>query len=304
MRTHRARACIVGGRQAEQDSAGGGGGAAAAAAAARAISPSQPASDRTAPSSCPAGSARAAARPARPAASHTGAAAVLACTNRSTSPLPARPDAGSASSARAVASRCCKAFVGALHWTGCAMTMQGERREVEQDRGGDQCAAHRARCTIGAPSVSLQLRETHTFTSLPSCAASPRSIQHYKRKLYNVHEQLCKQHETAAPAPEVCCVRGYNRARRAPASSSLAIVSRCTTSGPSARRSVRAPAHMWARGVTSDTPAPPCTCARAAGRARRLRVCSALAPCGRWLQWRLRPAAVAAPSPGSGPRFK
>lgn len=31
-------------------------------------------------------------------------------------------------------------------------------------------------------------------------------------------------------------------------------------SGPSARRSVRLPAHMCARGVTSATPAPPCTC--------------------------------------------
>lgn len=36
----------------------------------------------------------------------------------------------------------------------------------------------------------------------------------------------------------------HSRERRAAASSSLAMVSRCTTSGPSARRSVRAPAHM------------------------------------------------------------
>lgn len=60
----------------------------------------------------------------------------------------------------------------------------------------------------------------------------------------------------------------HSRARVAPASSSLAMVSKWTMSGPSARRRVRAPANMCARGVTSLTPAAPCTCdAPGGGRA-------------------------------------
>ena len=46
----------------------------------------------------------------------------------------------------------------------------------------------------------------------------------------------------------------YSRARRR-ASSSLAMDARWTSSGPSAMRSVRAPAHSRASGVSSDTPA-------------------------------------------------
>jgi hypothetical protein len=42
------------------------------------------------------------------------------------------------------------------------------------------------------------------------------------------------------------------------ASSSLAIALRCTSSGPSARRSVRLCAHIIASGNSSDTPAAPC----------------------------------------------
>ena len=43
-------------------------------------------------------------------------------------------------------------------------------------------------------------------------------------------------------------------------SSILAIVSRCTSSGPSASRSVLAPANMRAKGWSSHTPKPPCSC--------------------------------------------
>ena len=42
-------------------------------------------------------------------------------------------------------------------------------------------------------------------------------------------------------------------------SSILAIVSRCTSSGPSASRSVLAPANMRARGWSPHTPSPPCS---------------------------------------------
>lgn len=41
-------------------------------------------------------------------------------------------------------------------------------------------------------------------------------------------------------------------------SSSLAMDMRWTSSGPSAMRSVRAPAHRRAKGTSSETPAPPC----------------------------------------------
>ena len=44
------------------------------------------------------------------------------------------------------------------------------------------------------------------------------------------------------------------------ASSSFAIDTRCTSSGPSASLSVLAPLHMAANGKSSHTPAPPCTC--------------------------------------------
>ena len=77
------------------------------------------------------------------------------------------------------------------------------------------------------------------------------------------------------PAPRPAQSRARRPAARA--SSSLATVSRCTTSGPSARRSVRAPAHMWARGVTSDTPAAPCVCGGGGGGGRRRRVWRRLA---------------------------
>eukprot|EP00055_Hartaetosiga_balthica_P004865 m.13420 g.13420 ORF g.13420 m.13420 type:complete len:62 (-) comp4151_c0_seq1:2236-2421(-) len=42
-------------------------------------------------------------------------------------------------------------------------------------------------------------------------------------------------------------------------SSSFTIVSKCTSSGPSAIRSVRAPVNMNANGVSSDIPAAPNT---------------------------------------------
>ena len=43
-------------------------------------------------------------------------------------------------------------------------------------------------------------------------------------------------------------------------SSRRAMAMRCTSSGPSAKRSVRAPAHSRASGKSSETPPPPCAC--------------------------------------------
>lgn len=54
-----------------------------------------------------------------------------------------------------------------------------------------------------------------------------------------------------------------NQSLDAVANSCLAIAARCTSSGPSASRIVRAPAHSLARGKSSQTPPPPCTCIKA-----------------------------------------
>ncbi len=60
-------------------------------------------------------------------------------------------------------------------------------------------------------------------------------------------------------------------------SASFAIVPRCTSSGPSAMRSVRAPAHRRASGVSPDTPAPPCACTAASSAASAAAGASTLA---------------------------
>ena len=59
----------------------------------------------------------------------------------------------------------------------------------------------------------------------------------------------------SAPPPSNC-LSAHSRAR--PAISSFARLAACTSSGPSARRRVRAPTHRYGRIVSPHTPAAPC----------------------------------------------
>ena len=104
----------------------------------------------------------------------------------------------------------------------------------------------RAHCTANLASykvpVEIELRET-----LPQSAVG--------KILYRVLRDELPRVETgqqrAGVVARLSAVSPF-------CSSIFAIASRCTSSGPSARRSVRAWAHACASGKSSVTPAPPC----------------------------------------------
>ena len=73
-------------------------------------------------------------------------------------------------------------------------------------------------------------------------------------ELAHVHDISCTKCDAQTAVRD-----NYNLLRAMRLSSSRPSDARCTSSGPSASRSVRASAYSCASGVSAETPAPPCT---------------------------------------------